>query len=163
MADLQARVVEAGRASALYDDQAGAKSNHDSQWPEQTRCHRCNGEVKKMTDRRAPRCGTLLGVVLALVLAATLAACTEGEDRDSGSLLERADEREATQEAGSSGSQSQTPGLDIPGSTGEADQDRPILAGGEARPAGGQFASVSAGYSHTCGGEAGRLRGLLGR
>ena len=43
----------------------------------------------------------------ALVLAAALAACTEGEDAgDSGSLLERADEREATQEAGSSGSQS---------------------------------------------------------
>ncbi len=60
-----------------------------------------------MTSTGPARRLALLGVVLALVLTAALAACTDGEDTgDSGSLLERADEREATQEAGSSGSQS---------------------------------------------------------
>ena len=53
---------------------------------------------------RARRYGTLLSVVLALLLATALAACSD--EGDPGSLLERAAEREATQEAETSGSQS---------------------------------------------------------
>ncbi len=58
-----------------------------------------------MTSRRTTRYGTLLSVVLALVLTMALAACNEGDpggEGTPGSLLERAAEREATQEAGSS-------------------------------------------------------------
>ncbi len=54
-------------------------------------------------EDRARRYGTLLSVVLALLLATALVACTDDEGDPGGtpgSLLGRAAEGEATQEAG---------------------------------------------------------------
>ena len=65
-----------------------------------------------MTSRRTARYGTLLSVVLALFLTMALAACTDdgdpGGEGTPGSLLERATEREATQEAGPSATETPT-------------------------------------------------------
>ncbi len=76
-----------------------------------------------MTGRRAGRHGTLLSVVLALFLTMALAACSDegdpGEEGTPGSSSSSG-EREATQEAGSSGSQSLF-GLGTPGPTEEGE------------------------------------------
>ena len=77
-----------------------------------------------MTSSRARRYGALLSIVLALFLTMALAACSDesdpGGEGTPGSLLERAVEREATQEAGPSGSQSLF-GLGTPGPTEEGE------------------------------------------
>ena len=87
-----------------------------------------NGE--KMTSRRTARYGTLLSIVLAMFLTMTLAACTDdgdpGGEGTPGSLFERATEREATPEAGSSGTETPTGsqslfGRATPGPTGEGE------------------------------------------
>ncbi len=96
-----------------------------------------------MTGRRARRYGTLLSVVLALFLTMVLAACSgEGDPGGEGtpsSFLERAAEREATQEAGDARSQSlfsrATPGPAEDGASSETDSTQttgtPALAAGE--------------------------------
>ena len=82
-----------------------------------------------MTSRRTARYGTLLSVVLALFLTMALAACTDDGATPKGtpgSLLEGAAEREATQEAGPSATETPTGsrslfGRATPGPTGEGE------------------------------------------
>ena len=61
---------------------------------------------EKMTSSRGRRHGILLSIVLALFLAMALAACSEADQEDLDSLLERAAELQATREAETSESPS---------------------------------------------------------